>query len=228
MRQATAEFLRIQLRRKTDFLLIVTRELNMNATTSPATEFEKLIAAVAAGSDEAVWELAQVYTPYILRAVRYSLSPELRQKLDSMDFAQTLWASLLLRPTNLLQLRSPEELIRYLAGATRNKVAEKARRYRTRCRDMSREKILDAQTMARQANPRAGDDALYSREDSPSTIAVIRDQWRHIVENASERDQEMIRLRRCGLTFDAIAERLNIDEKTVRRVLQRLIEQFAD
>jgi RNA polymerase sigma factor (sigma-70 family) len=195
---------------------------------SQATQFDKLMAAVASGSDDAVWELAETYTPYIIRAVRHSLSPELRQKLDSMDFAQTLWASLLFRPSHLLQLRSSEELIRYLAAATRKKVAEKARGFKAQRRDMSREMVLDAQIPQGPMARDHGNDALFSREESPSTMAMIRDQWRHIVENASERDQEIVRLRRGGHTFDEIAEQLQIDEKTVRRVMHRLMEQFAN
>jgi RNA polymerase sigma factor (sigma-70 family) len=191
-------------------------------------EFNRLMAEVAAGSDDAVWQLAETYTPYIIRAVRHSLSPRLRQKLDSQDFAQTLWASLLLRPANLTRLKTPEQLIAYLAGATRNKVFEKARRFHAQKCDVRREESLDNAPGARGLGGRRHSNSLHSRDATPSAIASIRDLWLHVLSSASERDREIVRLRRAGWTFEAIGEALQINEQTARRAMGRLLEQFAD
>jgi RNA polymerase sigma factor (sigma-70 family) len=191
-----------------------------------SAKFDQLMAEVATGSDEAVWQLAETYTPYILRAVRHNLSPRLRQKLDSQDFAQTLWASLLLRPTELTRLKNPEQLIAYLVRATKNKVCEKARRYTTQKCDMRRETSLDH-------DPGPGgktfrDRALYSKEPSPSIAASVRERWHQILSDASERDREIIRMRREGDTFETISRKLHIDERTARRAMHRLLQQFTE
>jgi RNA polymerase sigma factor (sigma-70 family) len=192
------------------------------------TEFERLMAEVADGSDDAVWQLAETYTPYILRAVRHSLSPKLRQKLDSQDFAQTLWASLLLQPANLLRLKSPEDLIRYLAGATRNKVCEKARQFRAQKCDVRREESLDYMSATRATGSKANVQALYARDASPSTTASVRERWRNVLLAASQRDREILQLRRAGCSFEAIGKKLQINEQTARRAMRRLLAQFAD
>src|SRR6185312_6650678 len=96
-----------------------------------STDFDQLMAEVAAGSEEAVLTLAEAYTPYIIRSVRRCLSTRIRQKLDSQDVAQTLWKSLFLRRAELQRLKTPEQLIAFLVQATKNKVAEKARRLHT-------------------------------------------------------------------------------------------------
>jgi RNA polymerase sigma factor (sigma-70 family) len=190
-------------------------------------EFDRLMAEVAAGSDDAVWQLAETYTPYIIRAVRHSLSPRLRQKLDSQDFAQTLWASLLLRPADLSRLKSPQELIAFLAGATRNKVYEKARRFRTQKCDIHREESLDRPSCKAGVSRAQHSQGLYSRDHSPSTTASARDNWDHILSQASVRDREIVQLRRAGYTFETIGEKLQINEQTARRAMRRLLEQFA-
>ena len=105
-------------------------------------EFDRLMAEVVAGSEDAVWQLAETYTPYIIRAVRSSLPRTLRAKLDSQDFAQSLWASLLLRRADLTRLQTPGQLIAYLAQATRNKVVDKTRHYHTQKNDIAREERL--------------------------------------------------------------------------------------
>lgn len=191
-------------------------------------EFEDLMAEVAAGSEEAVWQLAETYTPYIIRAVRHSLSAKLRQKLDSQDFAQTLWASLLLRPADFTRLKAPEQLIAYLAQATRNKVCEKARRYSTQKCDIRREQSLEHRSSAHGRMGAPHSQALYSRDPSPSTTASLRDQWHHILSSASDRDREIVRLRRKGHTFEDIGVTLQINEQTARRAMQRLLEQFVN
>src|SRR5262249_2841714 len=81
------------------------------------SKFDQLMANVAAGSEEAIWELLETYTPFVIRAARLSLPPTVRQKLDSQDIAQTLWASLLLGRTNLAKLESPDRLIAFLCRA---------------------------------------------------------------------------------------------------------------
>jgi RNA polymerase sigma factor (sigma-70 family) len=190
-------------------------------------EFDRLMAEVAAGSEEAVWQLAETYTPHIIRAVRYSLSPTLRQKLDSMDFAQTLWASLLLRPGELVRLKTPQQLIGYLVNATRNKVCDKTRHLHTRKHDVRREQSLDQASVRRR--PRAErNNEVFARDPSPSAIASVRDQWKYVLANTSKRDREILRLRREGQSFEAIGTILDINEQTARRAMHRLLKLFAN
>jgi RNA polymerase sigma factor (sigma-70 family) len=182
-------------------------------------EFDRLMAEVAAGSDEAVWQLAETYTPHIIRAVRYSLSPKLRRKVDSLDFAQTLWASLLLRPAELTRLKTPDQLIGYLVHATRNKVCEKAKQLNTQKYDIRREQGLD-QLPARRSP--------HARDPSPSAIATVRDQWNYVLTTVPKRDREILQLRRDGYSFEAIGTTLGISEQTARRAMSRILNLFAN
>lgn len=192
-------------------------------------EIDQLMADVAAGSEEAIWQLAETYTPYIIRVVRVSLSPRLRPKLDSQDFAQTLWASLLLKRADLTRLKTPDKLIAYLARATRNKVVDKMRHFQAQKHNIRREERLqdclsgtDSETQRPHAN------ALYSHDPTPSTTANLRERWNKILSEASARDRQILRLRLEGHTFEIVSARLQIDKATARRAIQRLIEQFSE
>jgi RNA polymerase sigma factor (sigma-70 family) len=192
-------------------------------------EFDRLMAEVAAGSEDAVWQLAETYTPYIIRAVRSSLPRTLRAKLDSQDFAQSLWASLLLRRADLTRLETPGQLIAYLAQATRNKVVDKTRHFHTQKNDIGREERLpDHLISLKQAPVRVQRSALYARDLSPSTSANLRERWNQILSTLSDRDRKIFQLRLEGRTFDEISQKLEINQATARRAIQRLIEQLSE
>jgi RNA polymerase sigma factor (sigma-70 family) len=192
-------------------------------------EFDQLMADVAAGSEDAVWQLAETYTPYIIRAVRNSLSPRLRPKLDSQDFAQTLWASILLKRADLTRLKSPEQLIAYLARATKNKVIDKTRHYKSQKHSIDREERLeDVSPVIGGPNSRPRAKGLYSRDPTPSTSASLRERWNLVLASSSERDRRILQLRLKGCTFDVISVKLQVNEATARRAMQRLIEQLSE
>jgi RNA polymerase sigma-70 factor (ECF subfamily) len=190
-------------------------------------DFEKLMDEVAAGSEEAIWTLAENYTPEIIRTVRLSLAPRLRPKFDPQDIAQSLWASLLLRRDELVRLKTPEQLIAYLARAAKNKVIDKARYYGSQKCDISREQRLDDN-----ASRSGGSDEeqpasrLYSRDPTPSKLASFRERVGMTISQATDRDRQIFNLRLKGCTFDAIGQQLQIDERTARRTIHALAEQI--
>jgi RNA polymerase sigma factor (sigma-70 family) len=192
-------------------------------------EFDRLMAEVVAGSEDAVWQLAETYTPYIIRAVRSSLPRTLRAKLDSQDFAQSLWASLLLRRADLTRLQTPGQLIAYLAQATRNKVVDKTRHFHTQKHDIAREERLPDHTISLNKSPkRVQISEPYARDPSPSTSANLRERWSLILSKLSERDRKIFQLRLEGRTFDEISDKLEINQATARRAIQRLIVQLSE
>lgn len=191
-------------------------------------EFERLMADVAAGSEDAVFELAEIYTPYIVRSVRRWLSPQIRPKFDSQDVTQTLWASLLLRRGELLRLKTPGELIAFLAQAAKNKVAAKARFVHAQKRNITRETRLPEGTQRFQNDRVVSDPALCSREPTPSTLVSVRERWRTAISNASERDQQIVKLLLQRHTFIEIGSLLSIHEQTARRAVEKLVDTLAE
>jgi RNA polymerase sigma factor (sigma-70 family) len=80
----------------------------------------------------------------------------------------------------------------------------------------------------KQAPVRIQRSALYSRDISPSTSANLRERWSQILSKLSDRDRKIFQLRLEGRTFEEISDKLEINQATARRAIQRLIEQLSE
>lgn len=199
----------------------------MTNTSSHTKKFERLMEELALGSEDAVWELAETYTPHILRAVRAALPAVIRPKLDSQDFAQAVWASLLLKRTYLSRVETPQQLIGLLAATARHKVLDAYRHYTSyQSRDVRREESLAA-AVVKDGEESALERGLIVRDPTPSQVAMLRERWAAAVERRSPRDQEIIALRIKGLTYESISSSVGVSFNTVRRVISRTIEQLS-
>jgi RNA polymerase sigma-70 factor (ECF subfamily) len=139
----------------------------------------------------------------------------MRQRYDSLDLAQLVWASVLIAPERLAQMQSPEQFVRFLAGVARNKVAHEGRRMQSLKNDIWRQvRLHDACDVA---GPHP-----VSRDPTPSAAAIGQERYEQLVDRPLERDRQIVELRSEGHTFDEIADRLNIDERTARKVITRL------
>src|SRR5262249_37690370 len=138
---------------------------------------------------------------------------------DSMDFVQAIWESVLINDgPDLDRFSSPQHFRAFLAGVARNKVfAEHRKRTRTRRYNLKREEPLYVRRGSRE-EPRE----LPSSDPTPSQDAQARDRYAQLVEGRSPREVEVVELRRQGLTFDEIAERTGLGERSVRRIIDAI------
>jgi RNA polymerase sigma-70 factor (ECF subfamily) len=189
---------------------------------SDSSQFQTLLRELQAGSQEAARVLAASYREHVLRCVRRSLHQKLRRYCDSLDMAQLVWASVLIVPQRLAEIQSPEQFIRFLAGVVRNKIAHEGRRLRALKNDIARQVRLDDPDGAIGPHP-------VSRDPTPSAVAMLQERYQQLLNRPVERDRRIVELRSEGHTFDEIADRLNIDERTARKVISRLkrMQQIA-
>lgn len=181
--------------------------------------FRKLMDRVREGSEDAAWELVDAYGDAIRRAVRRALNERLRSKFDSLDFVQIVWNSLFRVRDKLDRFDRPEDLTGYLVAMARNKVgAEVRRRLMSGKRGTKREVSLD-QLQARRALK------VASRQPAPRDVAIARERWDRLLEGQPQRYRRIIQLRLQGHTHESIAEIVHVDRTTVRRFLQRLLDE---
>ncbi|MCO6456904.1 MAG: sigma-70 family RNA polymerase sigma factor [Pirellulaceae bacterium] len=191
--------------------------------TSPSecpnpVDFERLIAEVRNGSQDAAWNLIEQYSPKIFRVVRRKLPDVLRQKFDSQDFVQAAWASVFAHRSRLDRLASPEEFIAFMAAVASNKVGvEVRRRLASKKYDVRRERSLADSASENSDLKRASD-------PTPSQVAVARERWSQIMAEQPQHYRQIIELRYAGVTFREIAEQLGYDESTVRRAVRKIFE----
>lgn len=180
-------------------------------------EFSRLLNEARSGSDAAATRLVQMYGPHVVRAVRRNLSRELRNKFDSGDFAQAVWASFFTAFQAIPALDQPGQLISLLSSMARNKVVDETRRRLDTLKyDVQRERPLQSVG--------EGDEAVAtSRDPTPSQIAIARERWVRMLRDQPVQHQQIIRQRLMGRTNPSIAANLGISERTVRRVIERLM-----
>ena len=189
---------------------------------SPMDEdFNRLLKEVQDGSPAATRCLIDRYGPHVIRAVRRALHRSIRSKFDSIDFVQAVWASFLIVFEDISKFESAEHLIAYLASMARNKVLDEVRRRtRTEKYDVNRERSIDSPSISPGT-------FLIHNQPSPSQVAMVNELWERMLGGQPERYQRILELRRDGQTHDQIAKQLGINERTVRRVINRIARRWA-
>jgi RNA polymerase sigma factor (sigma-70 family) len=181
--------------------------------------FSELMRELRAGSQAAARKIAEEYGEVIFRAVRRRLNRELRSKFDSQDFVQSVWASFFADLEQVSRFDDPDEFIRYLAGMAANKVIEEHRRRFGRRRCVNREERL--------LNPVEDDKPVYrSNTPTPSEAAIANEQFERLSAGQSPREQRVLELRAEETTFAEIARRLNVSERTARRIVERSMRRW--
>ena len=182
-------------------------------------EFRALIEDAQAGSQDAIRQLIDQYAPHIIRTVRRRLSRSIRAKFDSIDFAQAVWASFFAGSQQFARFDRPEELMGYLATLARNKVVDETRRrMMTEKYNVNRERSLNDSNLLSARR-------LAAQEPSPSEVAVADELWKRLLRGQPAQYRQILELRRNGNTQQQIAEQLGVNERTVRRTIQRIFEE---
>jgi RNA polymerase sigma factor (sigma-70 family) len=174
------------------------------------TEFAELLAGCRRGDAAALTAVVERYLPHVRQAVRRQLSATLRARFDSTDFTQNVWVSFLQLTIARLDLPDEQALVAYLAKMAENKVREEGRHQTTAKQNIRREVSLAA------VGEVAGTPA------TPSAEVMAGDRWAALTAGLSHRERVMVRMLREGHTQEAVAERLGLTARTVRRLLARL------
>ncbi len=177
-----------------------------------STGFSETFGRACKGDEGALRELLEKYGDYLRRVIRHRLDERLRSRFDSLDFVQMVWASFFAEPNPLARFSSPEEMIRYLVSIARHKLIDQQRR-RLSAKRAATETSLDERAPNA---PRSN--------DTPSQCAIARERLQILQKVASDRDREIMRLRLMGLSYREIAQRCEMNERSVRKIIERLIK----
>lgn len=175
-----------------------------------------LIVRAKAGDEVAVEDLLRRFENEVRMVVRGRLPRALRSQFDSMDFVQAVWTSVLTKDgPDLARFDNSRRLMGYLAGVARNKVIEEhRRRTQTHKYNLKREEPLYVRRGNREI-PRE----VAATGPSPSQDAQAHDRLAQLLRGRSTQERQVVELRRRGLTFTEIAEKLGVHESAVRRII---------
>lgn len=186
-------------------------------------EISDLIARAKSGDETAIAEFLSRFEPEVRMMVRGRLPRMLRARFDSMDFVQAVWQSFFARlRTNSQHFETVHHLRGFLAGVARNKVYEEHRRLtRTKKHALAREQSLYVRRGARDVEL-----DLVSPEPSPSQAVQASDRLAQLVAGCSQLEAQVITLRHQGMTYDEIAGRTGVSERSVRRIIDEARERM--
>jgi len=174
-------------------------------------DFPLLMDGCRRGEAVAIAELVRRYLPYVRAAVRRTLPAALRGRFDSLDFAQDVWLSFFHGAAARRDEWDEATLIAYLSQMARLKVTEEYRHQTTQKVGLTRETPLEG----------VGEPA--GRTPTPSAAALADDEWDRLTAELTERDRAMLRMLRDGHTHSEIAGAFGLSEKTVQRLVRRLL-----
>jgi RNA polymerase sigma factor (sigma-70 family) len=179
---------------------------------------ERMVRAKA-GDELAIRELLVRFEDEVRMVIRGRLPRSLRSKFDSMDFVQSVWQDVFtserLDPE---RFENAKHLLGYLAGVARNKVFEEhRRRTQTHKYNLRREEPLYVRRGNREV-PRE----VAASDPSPSQDAQAKDRLAQLLEGRSPLERQVVELRRRGLTYADIGERLGMHESAVRRIVDSI------
>ena len=175
--------------------------------------FSGLVKPVGRCDQDAAGQLIARHAPEELRVVRRRLPNDLRSKFDSQGFAQASGASIVGNPSRLRSLHSECAFRAYSAALTNNKV-----RMEIRCRLVIQKYNVNREMPLEPSLTGVGGES----NDTPSDIAVARARWNAMVDHQPAREQRMLHLRFEGLRYEEVAATFGVDDRTVRRTMQRL------
>jgi RNA polymerase sigma factor (sigma-70 family) len=178
-------------------------------------EFSQLIEACRQRDSTATTELVRRYLPHVRAAVRRRLNVSLRARFDSLDFAQDVWYSFFRLVIDRQDLLTEGALIAYLSEMARLKVFEEFRHQMTQKVGLVRD-IRDP-----------GMNKFAGPGPTPSAAAMADDEWERLTAKLPERERAMLRMLRDGHTHADTAATFGMSEKTVQRLVRRLLDRGA-
>lgn len=175
--------------------------------------FRELLKKVGDGDESASETLVKEYGNHILRAVRRRMNRGMRDRFDSEDFAQAVWASFFGHLSVVQRIQSEGDLAGFLGRMASNKVIDAGRRQQSRPEKNAADGALPHIVK---------DNRRRISQPTPSQFAVANEQWDRLTDDKDDRSLKLLELLRKGATQAEISAATGVSERHVRRMLSRL------
>jgi RNA polymerase sigma-70 factor (ECF subfamily) len=185
---------------------------------TPEASFEKLMADLKAGNQEAAAQIFQRFAHRLIALARSRLNAVIRQKVDPDDVVQSVFRSFFARQADgQWNLESWESLWGLLALITVRKCGHHIEYFRAERRDVHREVP---------GTPAADDSSsswqTMARDPTASEVAMLAETVETLLSSLEPRDRQIVERSLQGEGAVEISTRVGCTERTVRRVLERV------
>ena len=182
--------------------------------------FDDLVVGLRTGDPLVLARFFEHYGPALERLAARRIDPGFRRRVGPESIAQSVCRTFLRRAQGgEFEIADQDSLWGLLCAIALTKVREKVRFHRRQKRALDREVPLESGLRAPvRDGPSAEEEVLFT------------DAFDHVIGSLSEDERSIVDLRLQGETQVAIAERLGMSERTVRRIMaqleQRLLAAF--
>lgn len=183
------------------------------------TSFVALAARLRAGDQEAAARVVEQYARRLAALARVRLDRRILRKEDPEDVLQSVFKSFFHRcGTGQFHLESREDLWALLVTITLRKCGHRVEHYTALCRDVRRDCIPPADSAASWE--------MLAREPPPAEAVLLAETVERLLDGLKAHQRAIVVLSLEGESVAGVAARLNLSQRTVHRVLQRVRERL--
>ena len=196
-----------------------------NAPPTAGEDWDRLIAGLQQGDSLILREFYADYGPHLQRIADRRVSPVMKPRFDSEDVIQSTFRTFFRRAQGgYFQFEDNQRLWNLLCAITLTKVREKVRFHQRQARGVDREVSPDADSDS--GDRGNSGDGLVEGGPTPADAVEFADTFENLIAGLDADQRKLIDLKLQDVTNDEAAESLGVSERTVRRMLGRLQEQF--
>jgi len=168
------------------------------------------------GDEDAARQLFQLYEDRLLGLARQRISQRFGRRLDPEDVVQSVFRTFFTKAKGgKFQVDKPEDIWRLLARITVHKTFRQIAFHRAAKRNVNKEKSQGDDSQDHVLN-------LLDRGPTPEMANQFVDQVEHFLKALHPEHREILELRMQGYKDVEIAEKLNISDRTIRRVMEQV------
>jgi RNA polymerase sigma factor (sigma-70 family) len=183
-------------------------------------EFSSLLEQARAGNADAQRRLVEQFGPTVLGVVRRRLNTRLRPLFDSADFTQNAWFEFFTKVLPHRTFASRFDLSAFLSVLARHTVDASNRKYLERQKhDLRRQQSLPSEDAA---------DALADPGPSPDEIVAEDEAVYRLLQRLRPGERAVLHAMIAGDTHGDVAKQLGVDERTVARMVRRIVMKMED
>ncbi|HMF13415.1 MAG TPA: sigma-70 family RNA polymerase sigma factor [Gemmataceae bacterium] len=166
--------------------------------------------------EEAARRLVDQYLDRLVALARRRLSQRLASRVDPEDVVQSVFRTFFCRAREgKFQIKDNDDLCKLLMRITVHKVLKQVEHHTAGKRDPHMETEQGNRTVERM-------NELLSKDPTPEAQVMFLDQLEHVMGELRPTDRKILEMRMQGYSEKEIAAELNVSDRTIRRVLERV------
>jgi RNA polymerase sigma-70 factor (ECF subfamily) len=189
---------------------------SVDSSSLGSQSLDVLLSRLNAGDELAIKRLFIAFEPFMRMVIHRQIAGSLRAKFDSADIVQSVWVDFVdgLQKSKWT-FENVEQFRAFLVKMTRNRFIDRLRKHRESLRREVTLPFQNSDALPVDPGPRVSEN-FYADE-----------LWQQMVEACPAVHQELLSLKRQGASIAEIAQRTNLHESSVRRILYEIARRVT-